>query len=194
VRGTGGTRLMGAVIAAVILFGAACNDDKNDGPASGTDDSGLSSEVASDTTTSTNPTTTTLSADEQVLQAYRAAWAAVEKALDPPNPQHPELLATHTGSALRLVQTQATDLQSQGAVARGAVEVHPKLLSRSDTEATIEDCIVDRGHVFDPATGQRLDLNAPDVYINHGKSHMIFEEGQWKRESSEQLSDTCTPS
>lgn len=173
---------------------AACGGD-GDKASTATDASSEPAKVLGTVVTATSTTSTTLlPADQKVVDSYRAMWAAVRRALDPPDPASAGLAATHTGPALDAVVTQVQTVHARGAVMRGPVELHPKVISRTETEATIEDCIVDKGHMFDPETGKRIDTDQPDVVYNHATTRMVLVDGTWKRQSSEQLQTPCTPS
>ncbi len=74
----------------------------------------------STTTTSIPVTSTTLApTSAAVLSAYRATWAAFERALTTANPSDPELAATMVEPQLRSVKANLFADKRAGMVARG---------------------------------------------------------------------------
>lgn len=98
-----------AALGAALLVG--CGDDD-----AADDESSATTEQAS-TTGSTEPPPDSEEAErEAVSAAYKDAVIAASEALAPPtpDPEHPDLLATHTGPMLEQRQTVANDLDANG--------------------------------------------------------------------------------
>ncbi|MGH9117020.1 MAG: hypothetical protein ACRD0A_03820 [Acidimicrobiales bacterium] len=107
---------LAVVLACALLFaGAACDggdDDAAGSDTTATTDAGATTTTAAPATT--EAPTTALTRVEEVLVAYREVSAALAAANDPPNPNHPELLAHMAGEALERTQGVLSQLVGQG--------------------------------------------------------------------------------
>ncbi|MGH9116603.1 MAG: hypothetical protein ACRD0A_01605 [Acidimicrobiales bacterium] len=187
------TALVVALACALLLAGAACNgsdDDTAGGDTPTADDAGSTTTTAAPTTT--EAPTTTLTPEEEVLAAYRAAKAAIDAAHDPPNPNHPDLLALVGGEALTRTQGLLTQLQGQGVAVVGTTETHPTLVSLAGESAQVEDCFVNRSQYVNPTT--REPIGQAGETVLHVRSELERLNGTWKLTASQELSDPCTPS
>jgi hypothetical protein len=173
---------------ALSLLGAACNGDDEAG-GDGTTTSDEPATTAEPTTT--EATTTTLTPEEEVLTAYRNAANAVYAAYDPPNPNHPELLAYLSGDILARVQNLLTQYQSQGVSVVGTVQLAPTLRTMAGGTAVVEDCFVDRSQTVNTAT--REPVGQPSETVLHITGHLERIDGSWKVVRQEELTDPCTP-
>lgn len=126
------------------------------------------------------PTTQPRDLQAEVLAAYRANWAAFISAGDPPNPQHPALLDTKTGSALVAAQQGLSDLQERGWVGRGGVELRPRVLTVTTGRAEVEDCVLNRSQVLDGATGRVIE--EPAGVPKRWTAVLLFVDDRWKTE------------
>jgi hypothetical protein len=166
---------------------AACSGDNDD--AGGTTTTEESVTTAEPTTT--EATTTTLTPEEEVLTAYRNAANAVYAAYDPPNPNHPDLLAYLAGDILARVQNQLTQYQSQGVSVVGTVQLAPTLRTIAGDTAVVEDCFLDRSQSVLTAT--REPVGQPSETVLHIDGHLERIDGSWKVVRQEELSEPCTP-
>jgi hypothetical protein len=151
-----------------ILVMAACGDD--------------------DDTSSTLPeqSSTTLDEEAAVLDAYQAGWQAYQVASgDPVDPDHPALAETMTDGALDASRSSLGALAERGEYLGGpSVELSPEVTELEDSEATVEDCVVDHGITYgadgsevERSDGEPLGLRAV----------MVKEDGTWKRSILEEI-------
>jgi hypothetical protein len=178
---------------ALVLGLGACDggDDEAGGDDGGTSDADVTTTTTAPPSTTTQATTTTLTPEDEVLAAYRAADAAVFAAFDPPNPNHPELLAHISGEALTRVQGLIRQFEGQGVSVVGTIQSQPELLSLVGDQAVIEDCFVDRSQVVDTAT--RAPVGEPGETTLHIESHLERIGGTWMVVHEQELSEACTP-
>ena len=182
----GGWRAAAVAALGVTLFAAlvaACGDDDTAEESSGGQDV--------ESTTTSEGTTTTLSPEDEVLQAYEAAGEALFAAYDPPDPEHPDLLAHLAGDALERAQADLAQLQSQGTSYVGTLEPHPTLTSLAGDTAVVEDCFVQTAQLIDTETRQPHGEETESVV--HIESHLERVDGSWKVVREQELSEPCTP-
>lgn len=144
-----------AALSASLLAG--CGDDDSAGESSRTTE-------APSTTVTTEPETDPEEAERQaVIAAYEAAVNAASDALAPPtpNPDHPDLLATHTGPMLEQRQMVASGLAANGWAirlpedTRFRVEVELVEFDQDDPDvAFLTACSLDDGERFVVETGE----------------------------------------
>jgi len=178
------------VAVALLLAGAACNGDDDEAGGDTTTTDADTGTTAAPTTT--QAPTTTLTPEEEVLAAYRAADAAVSAAFDPPNPNHPDLLAHLSGDALARVQSQVSQLQGQGVSVVSTLEAHPVLRSIAGQTAIVEDCFVIQEQIVDSATRAPVGEPGTQVVV-HIESTLERIDGTWKVVREQELSESCTP-
>lgn len=176
-------RVVGSVAVLALVLGSCGGDDDDSGSADGADEE--------TTSTAGETTTTTLSPEDEVLAAYQAASDALLAAHDPPNPDHPDLLATHAGDALSRVQDSLRSYAAEGVSLVGTIEPDPTPTSILDTTAVIEDCVVNREQQV--YTDTRESLTEIEETVVHIESHLERIDGTWKVVSEQELSEPCTP-
>ncbi|MGH9137626.1 MAG: hypothetical protein ACRD0G_11350 [Acidimicrobiales bacterium] len=166
---------------------SACGDD-------GSSDDAASDETttSADTTSTTAASSTTLSAEQEVLAAYEAANDAFLAAVDPPNPEHPDLLATRTGASLARTQSNLRGMASQGVGGNVSYESNPTDVAIDGEQATLEDCFVDHTQLYDLATG--APVGEPGTTVLNLDVTMQRVDGVWMLADGIQLEATCEPS
>ena len=121
-----------------------------------------------------------------MIAAYEAADEAASAALAPPtpDPEHPDLLATHTGPMLEQRQTVARGLAADGRAirlpesSRYRVEVESVEFDPDDPEvAFLTTCAVDDGERFVVETGEVI---AEGLYTIAFTEAMQRVDGTWK--------------
>lgn len=157
-----GTTARGLVVAlSVTVLGAGvlagCGDDSQ------ADDGSSSTTEAPSTTATMEPTTDPEDDElEAIIAAYEAADEAASAAFAPPapDPEHPDLVATHTGPMLEQRQMVAQGLVANGWAIRlpedskYRVEVESVELDPGDPDvAFLTTCAVDDGERFVVETG-----------------------------------------
>jgi hypothetical protein len=172
------SELLGVGLVLVALL-AGCGDDAGSDEADGS------------TTTSTASTTTSTTADDAetaerhaVIDAYNAASeAAIAASASPtPNPDDPDLVATHTGPMLEQRRETFLGLRSNGWAIRypqGSkyrVEVE-SVEFQSDNVAILEVCVVDDGERFVVETGEVI---ASGLGTVEWSAAMRLVDGSWK--------------
>ncbi len=184
------TALAVALAIAVLSAAGACNgDDDAAGATSTANDAGATTTTAAPATT--EATTTTLTPEEEVLAAYRATTAALAAAYDPPNPNHPDLLAHMAGEALNRTQGLLEQLVGQGVSLVGTVELFPTLVTLAGDTAVVEDCFRDRSQYVNTVT--RAPVGEPGETVLHIESNLERIDGVWKVVREQELSEPCTP-
>jgi hypothetical protein len=173
-----------ASVLSIVALGASlltgCGDDD------GTDESSQTTEAPS-TTVTTDPEANPEDAErEAVIAAYEAADEAAGVALAPPtpDPEHPDLLATHTGPMLEQRQTVARGLAADGRAirlpenSRYRVEVESVEFDPDDPDvAFVTTCAVDDGERFVVETGEVI---AEGLYTIAFTEAMQRVDGTWK--------------
>lgn len=189
-----GVFALAVLVAAVLLTGCGSDDPS----ASGTDSTSAdtTTTITSTTTTTRSPGTTSpsaaaeWSADEQaVIDAYGAAMSAFDQATaDPPNPEHPALLATTVDPVLTEVQNLASSWKGFGQALRYPAESVHRIDTIAVTvdgdAAVIETCNVDDGVLYEPATGRVLN---DKVSTAHDRATMTLVDGTWMLTTREQV-------
>ena len=170
-------RSMATAAVAVALLAAGCG---------GSDEPPAAATVTS-TTVAKETTSTTADgeqAEEAVLSAYLAATEAYDDASDPPDPEHPALVATQTGPALEQAVRQLSAYKATGRAGRDRPESiserRPEVVSVGDAEAVIRDCTIDDGIVVNTQTGEVVN-DLVQTFLFEG--HMVIEDGRWKLSS-----------
>jgi hypothetical protein len=116
--------------------------------------SGHHSAGRSQTTTSFSGATTALDPTRAaIITAYRAFWADLVAASNPPNPSDPHLSDHATGTELAHVKSSLLAEQAAGEVVKGTIDLAPVVTSLSDAKATISDCYLSHIIGYDAKTG-----------------------------------------
>ncbi len=170
---------------------AACSDGDGDIAAPVTTtrvETSVVSPVPSSRPTS-GPVESETTIEEQIVDRYKAFWAARFEANQPPvNPDHPGLREYATGTQLENVTAETRRNLANGnafdrpekSVARRQVRV----MRINGDEATLQDCAVNDGIVYRPSTGEVLD----DAVVTHSvEATMQQVGGVWKLEAARLL-------
>ena len=185
-------RTLAAAVAAMLVLGlVACGGD--DDSAAG--DTEQATEAADDATTTTagesSATTTTSPAPEdQAIAAYRAAYDAYFAALNPPNPQSPELMTGFSGDALTTMIDTVFRARDEGVYVVGSFEMHPEVAFATATEVLLVDCVVETNTTFDAATGAERDSGR---YVHNRRATVVNTDGVWSVAAFEHVEEQCTP-
>jgi hypothetical protein len=181
------SRLAHWVLVLVVVMGlAACSGESDAKDAAATSTTGQAA-----TTTSTS-TATTAAEDQKaaMLAAYRAFWDDVVAAAKTADWRSSRLDDHATGKMLDRIRSQLRGLQFQGWVARGTIQVSPRLVDLADKKATVQDCVdTSRFRRYDPKKRQWLDSGGgqPD----RQRSTLTLDgQGHWKVADSE-VSGKC---
>jgi hypothetical protein len=173
-------RATAAGIAVVIVLAglAGCGDDgEGDG---GDGATGTTSTVSATSTTTQDPE----AERQEVINAYLAAEeaAAAASSAPAPNPEHPDLLATHTGPMLQQRQEVFGGLRANG----WAIRLPEGSKYREDVRsvdfdgediAILDVCVVDDGERFVVDTGEVI---ASGVATVQWSAAMRRLDGAWK--------------
>ena len=178
-----------AVVLTALLLGCSGSTDRTSRSDNSGSPSSSSSVATTTTTTVAATTTTTISQEEAVKAAYLAYWAMVDRLVQAPDPNDPEI-------ALRVAEPALSDLVADvGTRLANGNRVRPpspdqnqhRILdaSVSGDSATIRDCFVDGRIVVDEG-GTVLD----DKVVT-SKLEAAFERngGNWKLRSSQVLAE-----
>ena len=164
----------------------------------GGDDSGGSDEAtgtmaATDETTTTEASSsaTARTSEDEAVRAYGAAYDAFFDALNPPNPQSPELSEAFSGEARTAMIDAVFEAQRQGVYVVGSVESHLRVESSTASEVILVDCAIEANTTYDAATRAIKDQGS---YPTHRRTTVInLGGGAWTVDSFEQLEEPCTP-
>jgi hypothetical protein len=127
-----------------------------------------------------------------VIAAYRAASSAFVQALATANPNDPALMATMVDPELVSIRANLVGDQQKGIVGRGAVTLHPKLVSLLSTTATVVDCAYSTSELVYRATGKPVPPITPPE--NDGVSAtLVLTAGTWKVSKQTVTEGKCAP-
>ncbi|MGO9208286.1 MAG: hypothetical protein ACLQBX_19280 [Candidatus Limnocylindrales bacterium] len=127
-----------------------------------------------------------------MLSAYRASWAAFERALTTANPSDPELAATMVDPQLRSVKANLFADKRAGMVGRGTTTLHPKITALSATTATVVDCAYSRAELLYATTGKPVPPVTPPE--NDGvRATLVLSGSTWKVSKQTVTEGTCAP-
>ncbi|MGH8997689.1 MAG: hypothetical protein ACRDYB_16970 [Acidimicrobiales bacterium] len=162
-----------AVAAGLLLASCGGANGSADATHSTTSDAKPTTTIASATTTTIAP------AAAAVLKAYRAGWAAYGHALAGADPNDPQLAATMAGPLLQRTKANLLGYEQEGIVGRGAVDLHPKVVSLSATAATVVDCMYSSSALVYAKTGKPVPpVTSPE---NDGvRATLVNAGGTWK--------------
>lgn len=130
---------------------------------------------------------TPMAMQEAVLAGYEAYWDARLEFWDPPDPEHPLVDSTTTGSFNGFLTELLADDLAKGQALRGRSMNFPEIIEvNSEFQVVIFDCQLqdpERG-LFDIETGERLDGIAPIVAGQKDvvRVTMRLVDGVWKVE------------
>jgi hypothetical protein len=144
------------------------------------------------TTTGSQPVTTSDPASTAVLQAYRASWAAFEKALASANAGDPELAATMVDPQLQGVKANLLADQHQGIVGQGTITLHPRITVLTATTATVVDCAYSTSELVYANTGKQVPPVTPPE--NDGvQATLVLSGATWKVSKQDVTDGKCAP-
>lgn len=164
-----------AVVSLVLLV--ACKEPSKAAPTTTT----ISAATTVPSTT-TSSSTVAVDPKAEITAQYKRYWEArFEANQAPPNPDLPSLAEYATGQQLDRVRAETRDNLDQGlafrraqtSVARSSV----KLLEVGETEATLQECVVDDGVVYRYASGEVVNA---DVSTQSIEATMRMVDGVWK--------------
>lgn len=159
-RGADGSPVVGRVVLAgtltVLLVMAACSDDESVAEPT-TSRRSTHAETPTSTTSTTAP-----SVEEQLIERYQAFWdARFEANQEPVNPDHPGLREYATGAQLDNVLEETRQNAEDGIAfrrpANSVAESRVRVLEINGREATLQECVVNDGVVYEVATGEVVD-------------------------------------
>jgi hypothetical protein len=127
-----------------------------------------------------------------VLAAYRAASQAFEQALATASPEDPKLAETMVDPQLQSVRANLVADQAKGIVGKGAVTLHPKIMSLSGTKATVVDCVYSTSELVYQSTGKPVPPVTPPE--NDGvRATLVQTDGTWKLSKQVVTEGKCAP-
>ena len=175
-----------AFLAASAALLAACGSGPSASPGT---TSRPSAAPSTTTSTSTSPSDPSQAA---VLAAYRAASQAFEQALATANPADPKLAETMVDPQLQSVRANLVADQEKGVVGKGAVTLHPKVMSLSATKATVVDCVYSTSELVYRSTGKPVPPITPPE--NDGvRATLVQVGGTWKLSKQVVTEGKCAP-
>jgi hypothetical protein len=143
-------------------------------------------------TTSTPVTTTTDPTSTAILTAYRASWAAFEKALASASASDPQLAATMVDPQLQGVKANLLADQHQGIVGRGTITLHPRITALTAATATVVDCAYSTSELVYANTGKQVPPVTPPE--NDGvQATLVLSGATWKVSKQDVTDGTCAP-
>ena len=200
-RGGGATAVGGAAILLASIVLASCSDTPSAAPrphpstpSPGTTSPRLPPSTVSSTGASTPVTTTTgipsPSSDAAVLAAYRAAWAAYDKALDAANAFDPGLPATMVDPVLEQVRKNIVGYKLDGIVGTGTTTLHPRVASLGSTTAVVLDCMYSASFLIYKKTGKQV---PPTTSAEHDgvRATLVRDGTTWKVKTQDVTEGTC---
>lgn len=185
--------IIGALLVIAVAGASSCGSD-GESAATTTSSTAVSSPSSttttssSTTTTATQPTSPWTAEQQAVLDDFMAARAAFSTSLESPDPDNPELAATHVDPMLTEVTNTNAEWKGFGQAGR----FPENSVSRTDAlsieitgdQAIVETCGVDDSVVFDTATGAVLN---DDVVTVRASSTLTNVDGDWKLTTRSEL-------
>jgi hypothetical protein len=173
---------------AFVVAGCGGDDDGGSeevtGASAAADESTTTEEAASGTTAPPTP-------ENEAIRAYGAAYDAFFEALNPPNPQSPELAEAFSGEARTAMIEAVFEAQRQGVYVVGSVETHPRVESSTVSEVILVDCAVETNTTYDATTRAVKDEGS---YPTHRRTTLVnVGGGTWTVDSFVLLEGPCTP-
>ncbi|MHB8246075.1 MAG: hypothetical protein ACYDGN_12125 [Acidimicrobiales bacterium] len=115
-----------------------------------------------------------------VIAAYRAGWAAFERAQKTANPFAPALAATMTNPLLQLVRRNLLTDQHDGIIAKGSISLYPRLRTLSGNRAVVVDCAFDGTELIYRSTGKPVPPVTPPQRAGVHSVLVRLASGAWK--------------
>lgn len=120
---------------------------------------------------------------DEIEDRYLAFWVAVSTAGRPPNPDHPDLLATAAGEQLDGLRQQIASFRDDGYEVRDDTVSHPVAtqISHGDTVAMVSDCrdLDPDGGVYDSETGELVRGGADPGQRDRWETRLELIDGDW---------------
>jgi hypothetical protein len=166
---------------------AACGDDDGDDRAdTGDATTTTGSDDDADTTTTAEPATP----EELAIAAYVRGWEVEFKALDPPNPMHPELGEVFTGDAAQSIGEIIVNAKNAGQRHVGSMQTNPTVASSTSEKVLLKDCTVEQSTTYD-ASGAVVDQG---TYPPRSREiEVVNQDGTWRVSVIRTLEEPCTP-
>ena len=101
-----------------------------------------------------------------------------------------EALTLFSGEALSTMTDTVFRALNQGVYVDGSFEMHPEVVSSTDTEVVLADCVVETNTTYDRATGAEKDSGR---YVHNRRATVVNTQGVWTVAAFEQLEEPCTP-
>lgn len=177
-----------SMVGALMLAVAACGGDDDDD--AGSDSDAAAGELDDAASTDEAPATS-LSPEDEVLEAYRAAREAIFAAYDPPDPTDPDMVALVDGEALGALQNELGQAQADGISYTGPFELNPQVITLGSEEAVVEDCLSEHTQEVNTQTSETL--GPPFDSVHHNRVDLQRIDGVWKIVRIQELSESCTP-
>jgi hypothetical protein len=126
----------------------------------------------------------------EVLDAYRAGWAAFEHALANASASDPALTATMVAPMLQEVRRNLVGDQVNGIVGRGTVQLDPHVTEITATSAIVSDCIYSKSELVYSSSGKPVPPVTPP---EHDRVHatLTLVGSLWKVSSQTVTEGTC---
>lgn len=125
-----------------------------------------------------------------VIRDYTSYWTDLLAASNPPDARNAKLAAHATGTELERARTVLTARKLAGETVRGSFRHTAELVSISDAEAVVSDCLVARTGVYRVRDGK---LTARDPQRPQPLTvNLRLEAGSWKVALIEPRSSSCT--
>lgn len=182
-----------ALAVAVVVFGACSGGgDEIVEPASTSSTAPTTEAPTSSSTASSNSTSPTTTGepdseqpgDQEVVDRYLGFWDARFAANEaPPDPGDPALAEFATGPQLDNVVAETRQRLDDGLALRAAQPSQTShdvtVVSRTAERVELQDCFVNDGIVYRPATGEVID---EEVVTRSVSADMVLVDGVWKLE------------
>lgn len=183
-RPSAGPRRLASLSATAALVVGACGATATDDASSPLGSASPATSAAaspSPTAPSTSAPSTEANREGEVVDAYMAAREAFSASLVDPDPDDPELAATHVDPMLAEVRRMNAEWRGSGRAGRfpddSIARAVPMSIEVTGDAATVEICGVDDSIVYETATGTVLDDSVVTV---HSSSTLRLVEGTWK--------------
>jgi hypothetical protein len=155
-RRVGGATVVAALVGLFALAGCSNSPGVTKGGAESTSSTSAAPTTSILPSSTSVPLSTIPTAASAVLDAYRAAWAATEKAGADADPLDPGLKATMVDPLLHEIQGYLVEDNQDGEVGSGSIQLHPHVVSISATSAVVEDCSYSNDFLIYKKTGKQV--------------------------------------
>lgn len=181
-RAAGLPRALALVVLSVLAFVAlaACSSDDDSVAAPMTSTTTTSRNQGADSTSTS--TTTVEDVEAEIVDRYQAFWQArFEANREPVNPDHPGLREYATGAQRENVLEETRARQDEGIAfrlpANSVGESRVRVIEIDGKEATLQECVVNDGVVYEVDTGEVID---DSVVTRNVRATMRRVDSEWK--------------